>query len=205
MDATGKALGSGGRRRPTALLIAAAWLAASSAELDAAPIRGGPALASRASRVSNPLGGPAVPPVWRAFLDKGPDGWTAYQSPALAPLTRLAVWKMLEAASTSTTLDPMLEYLMWRRDLNPARFDRNHPYLGPRLGQLLKPPPLPPPTVVPPDVPPPITPPPSLVVPEPQVPEPGGWIIAALASAWGFWRRRRSRAVPAKRDEASVW
>lgn len=28
---------------------------------------------------------------------------------------------------------PMVAYLKWRRSLNPARFDRNHPVLGPRL------------------------------------------------------------------------
>ncbi len=194
MDATKRAFGASGRRR-LALVVAAAGLAASSARVDAAPMRGGPRLAALESRASNAFANSGLPPSWRAFLNMGPEGWGAYQSPAFTIPTRLAVWRMLEDAAWSTDLDPMLEYLMWRRDLNAARFDRNHPYLGPRLGQLLRPPsPLVPPVEV--SELPQITPPPSLAIPDNPVPEPGAWIIAALASAWGLWRRWRSRAVP---------
>ena len=193
MDATGMGLGWSGTRRLRPLLVAAACLAASAMEVGAAPIRGGARLAAQELRVSNSLANPGLSPAWNAFLGLGPDGWAARQAPSFTVPTRLAVWRMLEAASHSTSLDPMLEYLMWRRDLNSARFDRNHPFLGPRLGQLLRPPsPLVPPIDVP-EVP-PITPPPSLVAPDNPVPEPGGLLIAALASAWGLWRRR-SRAV----------
>lgn len=149
-------------------------------------------------RAPNGFAGSNLPPVWRAFLDTGPGGWGAYQSPPFTVPTRLAVWRMLEDASWSTELDPMLEYLIWRRDLNAARFDRFHPFLGPRLGQILRPPaPLVPPIEIP-ELPHGITPPPPLVVPDNPVPEPSGLVIAALASAWGLWRRWRSRAVPAR-------
>lgn len=179
------------------LVAATACFAASTAEVDAAPMRGA-RLAAMERRAPHGFAGSNLPPVWRAFLDKGPGGWGAYQSPPFTVPTRLAVWRMLEDASWSTELDPMLEYLIWRRDLNAARFDRFHPFLGPRLGQILRPPaPLVPPIEIP-ELPHGITPPPPLVVPDNPVPEPSGLVIAALASAWGLWRRWRSRAVPAR-------
>jgi len=197
MDATNRAFGSSGWRRLATLLVAAASLVSAPMETGAAPMRGRARLAAQELRAPNPLHNPALSPTWNAFLGMGPSGWGAYQSPAFTVPTRLAVRRMLGAASRSIGLDPMLEYLIWRRDLNPARFDHFHPFLGPRIGQLLTPPDLPPPLVVAPEVP-PITPPPPLVVPDNPVPEPTGWIIAALASAWGLWRRWRSRAVPAR-------
>ena len=90
----------------------------------------------------------------------------------------------------------MIDYLVWRRDLNPFRFDHYHPYLGPRLAQLLTPP-LDPPTNVP-------------VAPEveaadhaarasgdspPSVPEPNSLILIGLVSAWGLWKRSRTAAA----------
>jgi len=198
MDATQRAFGASGRRR-LALIVASACFAASTAKLDAAPMRGGPRLAAQEVRGLNSFANPGLSPAWNAFLDMGPAGWAAYQSPAFTVPTRLAIWRMIEDVSQSTALDPMLEYLIWRRDLNAARFDRYHPYLGPRLSQLLKPPPPEVPPIQVPQLPiPPITPPPPLVVPDNPVPEPGGLLIAALASAWGLWRRSRTRAVPTR-------
>jgi len=199
MDATKRTFGASGRRRLATLLVAMAGLIAAPMEVvDAAPMRGRPRLAAQELRAANSFNAPALSPTWSAFLGLGRGGWSAYQSPAFTVPTRLAVWRMLDAASGSNALDPMLEYLIWRRDLNAARFDYFHPNLGPRLGQLLEPPSLPPPLEVAPEEPSIITPPPSLVVPDNPVPEPAGWIIAALASAWGLWRRGRSRAVPAR-------
>lgn len=200
MDGTKHAYGPSGRRRwLAALLVAAASFAPAAMEASAAPMRGrGPArLSAEAPLVANAFGGSTLSPAWDAFLGMGPEGWSMYQSPALTFPTRMAVWRMLESASDSVTLDPMLEYLIWRRDLNPGRFDYYHPYLGPRLGQLLQPPLTPPPPLEVPEEVAPITPPPPQTIPEPQVPEPDGWIIAVLASAWGVWRRR-PRAVPAR-------
>lgn len=190
MDATQRALGASGRRR-LAMVAAAACFVAATAKVDAAPMRGGPRLAAIEQRVPNGFAAPGLPPVWRAFLEMGPGGWSAYQSPPLTIPARLAVWRMLDDAAWSTEPNPMLEYLIWRRDLNAARFDRFHPFLGPRLGQILKPPP---PLIPPIEVPelPQITPPPPLVVPENPIPEPSGLLIAALASAWGLWRRWRT-------------
>lgn len=198
MDANPKAPGASGRRRWTMLVAATACFAATTAEVDAAPMRGGARLAAMERRAPNGFTGLHLPPAWRSFLDMGPEGWGAYQSPPFTIPTRLAVWRMLEDAAWTTELDPMLEYLIWRRDLNAARFDRFHPFLGPRLGQILRPPaPLVPPIEIP-ELPHGITPPPPLVVPDNPVPEPTGLVIAALASAWGLWRRWRSRAVPAR-------
>ncbi len=197
MDATKRVLGSRGRRRLATLLVAAASLVSATMRVDAAPMRGRARLVAQKLRASNTFQSPALSPTWNSFLGMGPNGWGAYQSPAFTVPTRLAVWRMLEAAPRSIGLDPMLEYLIWRRDLNAARFDYFHPRLGPRLGQLLVPPPLPPPLVIPPEEA-GLTPPPQLVVPDNPVPEPAGWILAALASAWGLWRRMRSRVIPAR-------
>ncbi len=83
---------------------------------------------------------------------------------------------------------PIVQYLMWRRSLNPARFDFYHPRLGPILQQNLI-------TSVPPTVggekitppTPPVTPPDN---PPPQVPEPSSLAIAVMLVSAAAWARR---------------
>jgi hypothetical protein len=103
--------------------------------------------------------------------------------------------RTLAADAETIAASPMIDYLAWRRDLNPTRFDRFHPLLGPRIAQLLTPP-LTPVTGVPttPDVEPPITPLAPLTADPPSVPEPTGLMLIGLVSAWGLWRRARDRS-----------
>jgi hypothetical protein len=81
--------------------------------------------------------------------------------------------------------------MIWRRNLDVARFDFYHPYVGPRLPQGLIPPvpQLPPPTV--PEIPvdPPLLPPVPSVVP-PVVPEPSAFLVIAIGAAGALGMRR---------------
>jgi len=100
----------------------------------------------------------------------------------------------------------VIDYLQWRRSLNPTRFDRFHPFIGSmletdRIAQLAPPIPIPP---TGPGIP-PIDPPPGGPIdggghpdPDPQIPipEPGSMAIWA-AAATGLavlWNRRRRLA-----------
>ncbi|MEW4566436.1 hypothetical protein AB1L88_01085 [Tautonia sp. JC769] len=102
-----------------------------------------------------------------------------------------------------------LDYLRWRRNLNPTRFDRNHPFIGPalerdRLVRNQSPIPMPPVTV-PTDPGVPIIPPTTPQVPGPilgggrpspqvPIPEPGAfalWAAVAVGGSFALNRRRR--------------
>jgi len=93
---------------------------------------------------------------------------------------------------------------MWRRSLNPARFDRWHPIEGPIIGginpqpQTLPPPTNPPPTNPPVNPPtnPPTNPPDNPPLP-PGVPEPGSMAVALGLIGAGWLWRRRSQRLPA--------
>ena len=90
---------------------------------------------------------------------------------------------------------PYFAYLRQRRSLNPARFDRNHPRIGPLLAIIPPVPttaPLPPTTLGPQAIVPraPTAPEPPL----PQlIPEPPGVLIALVLLAAGILARRRTR------------
>jgi hypothetical protein len=87
-----------------------------------------------------------------------------------------------------------VDYLRWRRSLNPARFDVNHPNLA-RLFRFEPLPPLTPPTPVEPTV----RPRTQQPLP-PQVPEPSSALIAVALFGAGWWaRRRRARDLDACR------
>lgn len=162
-------------------------------DAQAAPIRARIALGTSA------LADPTFPPLWNRFLS-APDAWPTSRTPPFSPLVRAAIWQILNSDPTSAAINPMIDYLIWRRELNPFRFDRYHPYLGPRLGQLLTPsvvpPILAPLTGVPvaPVVEPPITPLAPLTVQPQTVPEPNSVVLITLVSALGLWRRSRTVA-----------
>ena len=105
----------------------------------------------------------------------------------------------IEGGADDTSL---LGYLERRRRLNPERFDRNHP----RIGPLLAPQAVSPPVVVPPPIPTPtllpITTANPIQVPtltpigtprallEQTVPEPSTVVMTLALAGWGVWWRR---------------
>jgi MYXO-CTERM domain-containing protein len=116
---------------------------------------------------------------WTPFLAGGPTLWASEPAP---PVPAGLVLPMQNGLLVET---PFVDYLVWRRDLDPTRFDLYHQTLGPELAQL-------PPTTT--TTTPPaaqgVTPPP-LPSPSP-VPEPSSAALAlAMIGAAGWWRSRR--------------
>jgi hypothetical protein len=147
---------------------------------------------------------------WSHFLADGETMWSKRHAPAFTPAIKSTIWQILKTDTQAQSLaNPMIDYLLWRRSLDPQRFQANHPNLSPTLAQLLHtpslPPGVPPPTYTP--VPqtsvspqtlsgPPPSPSPS-DVPPPAVPEPSALLLAVTMTGVGlFWRHRRSKSLP---------
>lgn len=125
---------------------------------------------------------------WETFVEGGPRIWKARHAPPLV----LSVREALQQAvmGPAATENPFVQYLMWRRSLNPARFDHWHPFLGPRIHELV-------PVVhhasrpsVSPHERPPLHPEPQVI---PPVPEPDTILIAMALIGSGVWWRKRFR------------
>ncbi|MFO0952894.1 MAG: hypothetical protein U0835_17440 [Isosphaeraceae bacterium] len=118
-------------------------------------------------------------PEWARFLAGGPFFWSVETPPSFPS------GLVLETLNGRIVETPFVDYLIWRRNQDPARFDLNHPNVGPPLGQIL----------IPPRTPtnPPINPQPQL----PGIPEPASLlttlVIASSSVLW--WRRRRPTSV----------
>jgi hypothetical protein len=198
MDANGATWNSPARRR-TAAAFAAIFLALSVTTAKAAPMRGGPRLRGAAQRLG--ASNVAAPNAWASFLAGGESAWAYRPSPPFTTAVRQAVLRLINGDPSIAASSPLIEYMVWRRNLDVARFDYYHPFVGPRLPQGLTPPvpqvvpPLPPPTI--PEIPvdPPLLPPVPSVVP-PVVPEPSAFLVIALGAAGAMaMRRRRENAA----------
>jgi hypothetical protein len=156
---------------------------------------------------------------WTKYLSAGPQVWSNKHAPSFTPAITSTIWQILKTDTQAQSLaNPMIDYLLWRRGLDPKRFTANHTRLSPALAQLLRAPStpagVPPPTYTPvpqatttPTTTPTSTPiatapqtvsDPPLIPPSPQVapvavPEPGAYIVAAFMIGCGFWCRHRSR------------
>jgi len=130
---------------------------------------------------------------WTNFLSAGTETWSTTHAPAFTPAIKTTIWDVLKTDTTAEAVaNPMIEYLEWRRSLDPTRFTYYHPNLSPDLAQLLSSPSLPsgvpPPTYTPvPETP---TAAAQTVTP-PAVPEPGSLLLAAAMTGWGIWWRHR--------------
>jgi PEP-CTERM motif len=141
---------------------------------------------------------------WTKFLAEGTPTWSTTHAPAFTPAIKSTIWQVLKTDTEAQSIaNPMIDYLEWRRSLDPTRFTHFHPNLSPALAQLLSSPSLPsnvpPPTFTP--VPEtatapqvlssPATPAGAQTVAPPPVPEPSSLLLAVAMTGWGIWWRRR--------------
>ena len=145
---------------------------------------------------------------WTHFLAAGETTWSTRHAPAFTPAINSTIWQVLNTDTQAQSLaNPMIDYLLWRRSLDPQRFTANHPNLSPALAQLLNTPSLPagvpPPTYTPVPqstvAPQTVSGPPSpTAVPDalpPAVPEPSSLLLAATMTGVGLlWRHRLGKA-----------
>jgi len=129
---------------------------------------------------------------WTNFLADGTQTWSTTHAPPITPAIKSTIWDVLKTDTVAEAIsNPMIEYLEWRRSLDPSRFTAHHPNLSPALAQLLSSPSLPsgvpPPTYTPV----PETPTDAQTVSPPAVPEPNTLLLAAAMTGWGIWWRRR--------------
>ncbi|WP_165073515.1 PEP-CTERM sorting domain-containing protein [Paludisphaera rhizosphaerae] len=189
MDASMGRLQGATRRgvRTAAILVALAGLTATAS---ATPLRvthmrdrlnanvATPAVALQVS----PSAATSLSGAWARFLAGGESTWASRPSPRYTAGVRNAVLQLLNGDPTVAASSPLIEYFVWRRNLDPTRFDAYHPYLGPRLPQEFTPPT---PQVVVPPTPPndnPLIPPVPNVAP-PHVPEPSTLVVMIFGAA----------------------
>jgi hypothetical protein len=87
-----------------------------------------------ASGSSNP--NPALA-AWQSFLHGGPMLWARVNSPQIGTQIHDLMHKGLKASDPISNLN--VDYLMWRRSLDPVRFDHFHPKVGHALQTMLTP------------------------------------------------------------------
>jgi len=141
----------------------------------------------------------AATEAWTNFLAGGTQTWSTTPAPAFTPAIESTIWQVLNTDTPAEAIsNPMIEYLEWRRSLDPTRFTYYHPNLSPALAQLLNSPSLPS------NVPPlaetstepqvlssPATPSGAQAFAPPAVPEPSSLLLAAAMTGWGIWWRHR--------------
>lgn len=199
MDASRRGIQNRGVQA-TRMATLGVMLAVSAASASAAPLRwsamrerlnGNVATPAVTLRVS-PSATTSLSGAWTRFLAGGESTWASRPSPRYTAGVRSAVLHLLNGDPTAAAASPLIEYFVWRRNLDPTRFDSYHPFLGPRLPQEFTPPT--PQVVIPPTptVDPPLTPPVPNVVP-PQVPEPST-LVVMLCGAAGALLVQRARS-----------
>ncbi len=152
------------------------------------------ALSTAATSQASPIRAESVSSdlrAWEKFIAGGETLWESGHAPPINLQVREAMDAALKTADPAA--DPWVQYLAWRRDLDPTRFDHYHPLIGPIVGSLL-----PPTTTTSTTTPPPsgqqVTPPPV------PAPEPGTFAIAlGLCGAGLWWRAIRRHSRPERK------
>ena len=72
---------------------------------------------------------------WANYVLAGPSVWSTVHAPPVTLRIRETMAQALE--SPDPTSNPYVDYLIWRRSLDPSRFDDWHPVIGPMLQQLI--------------------------------------------------------------------
>ncbi len=130
---------------------------------------------------------------WAAYLAGGPSVWAHVVHPPVTQAVESAIWKAIRTDPGETS--PWIQFLVYKQELDPARFARFHPKLAPALARLSAPK-TGPQAVSPPPTSPPAggTSPPLTQgqgITAPTVPEPTTWLLALGMAGWAAWWRRR--------------
>ena len=141
---------------------------------------------------------------WTKFLAGGTQTWSTTHDPPFSPAIESTIWQVLNTDTPAQALsNPMIEYLEWRRSLDPTRFTSYHPNLSPALAQLLSSPSLPTnvptptytpvseTTTAPQVLSSPATHSGAQTVSPPAVPEPSSLLLTAAMTGWGIWWRHQ--------------
>jgi hypothetical protein len=128
----------------------------------------------------------AVSGSWSEYLMGGPSVWATVPHPPVTPTIESEIWQAIKSDPGAS--DPMVQFLLWKQNLDPERFASFHPKLAPALTKLTTP------TTAPQQLIPPTstTPGSGLPPPEPQrIPEPSSLLVAFGLIGWGiYWGRR---------------
>jgi hypothetical protein len=172
-----------GRRQYWIVSLCAGALVLCSATVVAEPVRKHHEAASESQETYT---------TWSEFLKAGPSVWGTHEHPIWDFTVREAVWKAIKTDPGGTS--PMIEFLLWKQSLDPARFDLYHPKIGPAIDKLVKTSPTqvssPPATTTPTSS----TSPSegqTLSPPGTETPEPSTWLVVIGMAGWALWRRRR--------------
>jgi hypothetical protein len=94
--------------------------------------------ASPMKRQAHLPGSPGSVRVWEEFVAKGPSYWAEVHPPKMSSETSRVMHHMWakEFKSADPAAYPEIQYLLWRRALDPARFDHWHPGMGHALASL---------------------------------------------------------------------
>jgi hypothetical protein len=138
---------------------------------------------------------------WSTYLQGGSTLWSRIHAPHISKAVHVAMAQAM--ATNNPRANTWVQYLLWRHDRNPRRFDFYHPALGPALEAL---PPLK--TIQPSSHPKPHpqtgghpgkTPSPGILVPPgPTVPEPNTLTISLALLGAGCWYRWRVGPRPSR-------
>jgi hypothetical protein len=140
--------------------------------------------------------------LWTRYLAEGTQEWMTHAHPPVTPSLEAAVWRSLDDGTAAA--NPMVEFLLWRQSLDPARFDFYHPRLAIAFKNLKSPTVSPTTTTTTSTTPTTST---ATTVPEtfpnlqpeaqlvPTVPEPATLWVAVAMLSWAAWITRKRRAT----------
>lgn len=133
---------------------------------------------------------------WTNYLQAGPSVWAVRPHPEYDFQVKEAIWKIIKTDPGGE--NPMIAFLLWKQSLDPARFDRYHPAIGPAIDKLVAP--QAPQTSTPSST---TAPNPTSTSSSPTtegqqlgaaaIPEPSTWLMGLGMAGWAFWRSRRRR------------
>ena len=71
---------------------------------------------------------------WSKYLMGGPSVWASVPHPPITAAIRAEIWKDIKTDPGGTDL--MIQWLLWKQSVDPARFAFYHPHLAPALNKI---------------------------------------------------------------------